>query len=105
VWSDGTVDPTRVHLVGVRDVDPGERQLLDAHLVHETAPVDGPIYVHLDLDILDPSLMPAPFAVSGGWTWEDLEAALTELPDVIGIEVAGCAPGHADRVVEMLGRL
>ena len=105
VWSDGTFDPARVHLVGLRDVDPGERQLLDAHLVHETPPAEGPVYVHLDLDILDPSLMPAPFAVPGGWTWEELEAVLTELPDVVGIEVAGCAPGHADRVAQTLARL
>ena len=100
--SDPTLDPRRVHLLGVRDVDPGERVLLDGHGVHETPPEDGPVYVHLDLDVLDPPLMPAQFAVSAGWTWEDLEAALTDLPDIVGIEVCGCAPGHAARVVELL---
>jgi len=102
VWHDGTVDPTRVHLMGVRDVDPGERELLDAHGANETPPPDGPVWVHLDLDVLDPSLMPAPFAVPGGWTWEQLEAALAALPDVVGIEVTGCAPRHAERVAQML---
>ena len=102
VWLDGTVDPGRVHLMGIRDVDPGERELLDAHGAHETPPADGPVWVHLDLDVLDPLLMPAPFAVPGGWTWEELEAALAALPDVIGIEVCGCAPGHAERVAQML---
>jgi arginase family enzyme len=98
----GTLDPTHVHLVGVRDIDPGERHLLDAHLVHETPPEEGPVFVHLDLDVLDPSLMPAAFGVSAGWSWEELEAALTDLPGVVGIEVTGCAPGYAERVAELL---
>jgi arginase/N-omega-hydroxy-L-arginine amidinohydrolase len=101
----GSLDPTRVHLVGIRDVDPGEAQLLEAHHVHEGPPDTGPVYVHLDLDVLDPSLMPAAYAVSGGWTWEELEAALTDIPDLIGIEVTGCAPGHAQRVADTLARL
>lgn len=108
VWDagyDGTLDPSHVHLMGARDVDPGERQLLDAHGVHETPPEDGPVFVHLDLDVLDPSLMPAAFGVSGGWGWEELEASLSELPDLIGIEVTGCAPGHAQRVADTLARL
>lgn len=97
-----TVDPRHVHLCGVRDVDPGERELLDAHGVHETPPSEGPVWVHLDLDVLDPSLMPAPFAVPDGWSWERLEAALAALPDVVGAEVCGCAPGYAERVAQML---
>src|SRR3954469_22923394 len=42
VWDAGLldppVDPEHVHLVGVRDIDPGERVLLDGHGVHETPP-------------------------------------------------------------------
>lgn len=108
IWPDppeGSLDPRRVHLMGVRDVDPGERELLDAHGVHESPPPDGPVYVHLDLDVLDPSLMPAPFAVAGGWSWEQLDGALAALPGVVGIEVTGCAPGHAARVAQTLRRL
>lgn len=108
IWPDppeGTLDPQRVHLMGVRDVDPGERRLLDGHRVHETPPAEGPVFVHLDLDVLDPSLMPAPFAVPGGWSWEELDAALAGLPDVVGIEVTGCAPGHARRVADTLAKL
>lgn len=106
VWDAGLLDPPldprRAHLCGVRDIDPGERVLLDGHGVHEAPPEDGPVFVHLDLDVLDPSLMPAAYAVTAGWSWEDLEAALTDLPDVIGIEVTGCAPGHGARVAELL---
>ena len=112
VWDadlqDPPLDPGRVHLVGVRDVDPGERELLDAHGVNwspPTPPTSGPVFVHLDLDVLDPSLMPAAFAAPGGWTWEQLEEALLALPDLVGIEVTGCAPGHAPRVRDTLARL
>jgi arginase family enzyme len=106
VWDAGLLDPPldpdRVHLVGVRDVDPGERVLLDGHRVHETPPDDGPVFVHLDLDVLDPPLMPASFAVPGGWSWEQLEEALAALPDLVGIEITGCAPGHAERAARLL---
>jgi arginase family enzyme len=106
VWNarllDPPLDPRRAHLVGARDVDPGERVLLDGHGVHETPPEDGPVFVHLDLDVLDPSLMPASFGVPGGWSWEQLEEALDALPDVVGIEITGCAPGHAERAARLL---
>jgi arginase len=112
VWDAGLpdppLDPTAVHVIGVRDIDPGERELLDARGVKDgppTASADGPVFVHLDLDVLDPSLMPAAFGVEGGWTWEELEAALRALPEVVGIEVTGCAPGHAARVADTLAKL
>jgi arginase len=102
---EGTLDPTRVHLIGVRDIDPGEQGNVDEHGVRFGPPDEGPVFVHLDLDVLDPSLMPAEFGVPGGWTWEQLDAALAALPDVVGIEVTGCAPGHARRVADTLARL
>jgi arginase len=107
VWGEvrEPLDPRRVHLMGIRDTDPGEQRLLDGHLVEEGPPAEGPVFVHLDLDVLDPSLMPGPFPVPGGWSWEQLDEALAALPGVIGIEVAGCAPGHAQRVADTLARL
>lgn len=107
LWGDAPtpVDPRRVHLLGVRDVDSGERELLDAHGVAETPPAEGPVFVHLDLDVLDPALMPSPFPVPGGWSWEQLDAALGALPEVVGIEVTGCAPGCAARAADTLAAL
>jgi arginase family enzyme len=103
VWGEGgTLDPERVHLIGIRDVDPGERQLLDAHRVHETPPTEGPVFVHLDLDVLDPSEMPARYPVTGGMSWDELGEALAALPDVVGIEITSCAAGHAARVAKLL---
>lgn len=108
LWDTGFpsgLDPAHVHLVGARDVDPGEREHIDRFGVHESPPTEGPVFVHLDLDVLDPSLMPAAFGVDGGWTWEQLDEALLALPDLVGIEVTGCAPGHAARVADTLARL
>src|SRR4051794_36499647 len=109
VWEAGLLDPpldpTRVHLMGARDIDDGEVELLEAHRVNYEPPQAGPVFVHLDLDVLDNTLMPATFPAPGGWTWDELEAALTALPDVIGIEVTGCASGHAARVADVLRSL
>jgi arginase len=58
------VPEERVVLVDARDLDPPEKEYLrQAKMRHvalddlETLP-DGPLYVHLDLDIVDPSELP-----------------------------------------------
>lgn len=102
VWgSGGGVSPDSVYLAGVRDVDPGEAELVAAHGVRSGLPEEGPVFVHLDLDVLREDLMPADYPAPGGWSWDDLDAALAALPEVVGIEVVGCAPGRAERVAEL----
>jgi arginase len=54
------VPAERVVLVGVRDVEPGERRRLDASAIVEAGPGDirpatARVSLHLDLDVLDPS--------------------------------------------------
>ena len=68
----------RAVLVGGRDLDPGERASVDRSRLHESddaagalaaLPPDAPLYVHVDTDVLDPSLTPdAGFPAPGGWT-------------------------------------
>ena len=57
----------RAVLVGGRDLDPGERASVDRSQLHESddaagalaaLPPDAPLYVHVDTDVLDPSLTP-----------------------------------------------
>lgn len=106
VWGEGGgVDPASVHLVGIRDVDPGEAELVARHGLRTGLPEEGPVFVHLDLDVLDNELMPADYPAPGGWDWDELDAALAALPDLVGIEVVGCAPGRAERVADTLARL
>jgi len=95
---DGVLDPARVVMTGVRDVDGGERVELERAGVGTAPPeklasaLEGEaVYVHLDLDVLDPSVFPAQFPASGGLSTEGLRDLLGELAEqaahVIGVEI------------------
>lgn len=105
VWDAGLaepIDPARVVLSGVRDLDPPERELLEASpatvvgssletLVYTQNALDGaPVYLHIDLDVIDPEDFPAQFPAPGGLRpdklYDLLEAVLAEC-DLIGAEV------------------
>ncbi len=109
VWETGfarpALDPARVVMCGVRDVDPGERVLLETHGVSlierpsrlADALAGREVFVHLDLDVLDPSVVegfafPAPGGFSGGGLAR-LLAEVADVAEVIGVEVTGC-PGE-----------
>ncbi len=51
---------------------------------------DGPIWVHLDCDALEPGHVPADYVVPGGFSPATLKAVLAALPveRVVGIEIA-----------------
>lgn len=78
------IDVTEVHTVGARSV--GER-VVQRMLQQGVAGY----WIHLDVDILDPGIMPAVDAPSpGGLSWEELTALVRELvrsPHSVGIEV------------------
>ena len=86
----GTVDPARVHLLGVRDLDPGEETEVVAAGLSAEIPDGVPLYVHLDTDVLDPSVMAAQFPVPDGWDERRLRAQLAELAAgcrIVGVEI------------------
>ena len=102
VWDDGlgagpVLDPGRVVMCGVRDLDEGERALVEQAGVAIAAPgevadrLEGvPVYVHLDLDVLDPSVFPAQFPAPGGLSdggLRTLLAQVAERADVVGVEI------------------
>ena len=94
---DGNLDPARVVMTGVRDLDGGERVELERAGVGTSPPdklagaLEGEqVYVHLDLDVLDPSVFPAQFPAPGGLSAEGLRDLLGELAEsatVIGVEI------------------
>jgi arginase family enzyme len=104
VWGDGRVDPARVHMVGVRDLDEDEREVVARAGVRMGVPHHGPVYVHLDLDVLDPSEHRSQFPVPGGMSLEALRGLLAGLGDrVVGIEVTALEdPALAPRIAELL---
>ena len=106
LWDAGfghKIDPADVVLAGVRDLDSGERALLEQSeatvigasvvetLVAVKNALDGrPVYVHLDLDVLDPGAFPAQFPAPGGLQPDklyDLLEAVVEDSAVVGVEV------------------
>jgi arginase len=106
LWDAGLaepIDPARVVLAGVRDLDPPERELLEGSpvtvvgasletLVYTQNALDrSPIFVHLDLDVIDPeafpaTMVPAPGGLGPDKLYDLFEAVAGEC-EVIGLEV------------------
>jgi arginase len=105
-WDAGlgeTVPAERVVLAGIRDLDPGERELLERSpatvvgaspvetLVAAKNALDGaPVFVHLDLDVIDPEHFPAAVPAPGGLHPDklyDLIDSVLEDSRLLGLEV------------------
>ncbi|MFF0317719.1 arginase family protein [Micromonospora sp. NPDC005252] len=121
------LSPGQVALVGVRDLDPVEVEYVHRHdLTVVDAPTLGAqptrlaalpppgaaVYVHLDLDVLDPSALPAvAVPTPGGVTAAALARSLTALRahhEVIGVGITEYVPQLAhDRqaLIEVLDAL
>ncbi|HEV2641472.1 MAG TPA: arginase family protein [Candidatus Elarobacter sp.] len=88
-------------LAGARDLDPAERDALDASAVHRVAGVAAlaraalpppPWYVHLDIDVIDPSeLPPLRFPAPGGPSANAVATALRALASRGTIAALGLA--------------
>jgi arginase len=116
-----------VVLVGVRDIDPAERRLIEAGAPILVAPgadfaarlaraVDGrAVYVHLDCDVLEPGLVPTEYRAPGGLDLTQLQHACAVLAqhEVVGLEVAEFEavwaetgrPAETDRLLDALSPL
>jgi arginase len=91
------VDPAHVVMVGVRDLDSGERAELDFAGVGTLLASELPerlrgedVYVHLDLDVLDPDVLPSQFPAPHGLSAPGLRTLLAQLAEgsrLIGLEV------------------
>jgi arginase family enzyme len=105
-WDAGlgdTVPAERVVLAGVRDLDPGERELLERSpaTVIGASPVEilvaaknalegAPVFVHLDLDVMDPEHFPAAVPAAGGLHPDklyDLMDSVLEDSELVGVEI------------------
>ncbi|WP_435066867.1 arginase [Haloplanus sp. C73] len=105
-WADAGVDAENVALVGVRDLDPGEREAIRDHDIAtytmtdidrrgvtsvvddavETASGRDGVHVSFDLDWLDPSEAPGVGTpVRGGATYREAHAALERVADAAAV--------------------
>jgi len=117
---------SNIVLVGARDLDPHEKQLVASgvlrvlppgpHLVERLSGAVGmrDIYVHLDCDVLEPGQVPLEYEVPGGLTFAELRACATELARrrVVGVEIAEFEsqfkdgrPADADALIEAIAPL
>ncbi|MFB4351806.1 arginase family protein [Microbacterium sp. LS_15] len=113
LWDSGHgagVDPSRVVIVGGRDIDPAEADLLaDAGATvlapAESTPervlelVDGrPVWIHVDWDVLEPGYIPAAYRVGDGLLPHQIAAIFAALPveAVKGVELAEFEAGDAE---------
>ena len=78
----------RVALIGARDLDPGEDEAVEGSAMAVLSVADvtawkppaGPLHVHVDLDVVDPSEMPAHnYPAPGGPSLREVREALTAL--------------------------
>jgi arginase len=115
-WDAGlgeAVPPAQVVLAGVRDLDPGERELLErsAATVIGASPVEtlvaaknalegAPVFVHFDTDVIDPEHFPAAVPAPGGLHPDklyDLFDSVLEDSELVGIEITNFdAPDDAE---------
>ncbi len=120
-WEPGLgekIDAEQVVLAGVRDLDSGERELLERSaatvigasvietLVAVKNALDGaPVFIHLDFDVLDPEEFPAAVPAPGGLSSDklyDLMEAVAEDSELVGLEITAFeAPEDEDARADM----
>lgn len=117
----------QIVLVGQRDLDPYEQDLIERHGIPHIRPRDDlapdlraaiagrPVYVHLDCDVLDPGIVPTDYLHEGGLSLADLRLCCEVIAEheFIGIEIAefqnvwteGGAPASPAPLLDALGPL
>ncbi|MFI6237884.1 arginase family protein [Micromonospora sp. NPDC050784] len=92
----------RAILVGARDIDEAEHQLLRAAGVRVIPPAQAspenvvdavggsPVWIHIDWDVLEPGSVPADYTVADGMTPAQIRAIFEAFPPerILGVEVA-----------------
>jgi len=92
----------QIVLVGQRDLDPFEQDLINRHHIPHIQPQQGlgaklraaiagrAVYMHLDCDVLNPGIVPTDYAVEGGLSLDDLRACCDVIAEhqFIGMEIA-----------------
>lgn len=98
----GTLPTAQAVLVGSRDIDEPEQQLIDSHRLRHLTPKDAhpdllraaigdrPVWVHVDWDVLEPGYIPADYVVPDGLTPDQMRDLFAAIPrhQLIGFELA-----------------
>lgn len=101
-----TIDPARFHYFGVHIGDDGDWALkreLDLKLLDALAPIDGPVHIHFDLDVLDPREFPYVAYPEGKVGIDDAVALVGRIAreaDLVGLTITEFAPANDDEARE-----
>lgn len=108
------IDPARFHYVGIRVGDDGDHALqreLNLQALDLQASTDGPVHIHFDLDVLDPSEFPYVAYPDGALKVDDAIALVRHIArqaDVVGFTGTEFAPSSDDEArtgSEVISRL
>ncbi|MFE6052615.1 arginase family protein [Kitasatospora sp. NPDC056446] len=121
LWDSGHgagLRPEQAVLVGSRDIDARERDLIHAAGVRVIPPKeatadavlaavgDAPVWVHIDWDVLDPGSVPADYTVPDGMLPAQIRDIFEAIPAdrLIGVEIGELnAPADSDRADAAVG--
>jgi arginase len=103
------IKPEQIRYRGVRECDQAEMSLIEQLSIvceHINAtPPDGPIYIHLDLDVLDPSEFPhTTYPTPGGPSVAELNTAISTLLEtsrVVGVAITECATDAKEQLAPL----
>ncbi|QEV20787.1 arginase family protein [Streptomyces alboniger] len=98
----GGLNPKQAVLVGSRDIDAGERELLRTAGVRVIPPKEAtaenvlkavggaPVWIHIDWDVLEPGSVPADYTVPDGMLPSQIRAIFEAIPlsQLAGVELA-----------------
>ena len=122
---EGAISPDRVVLAGTREIDLTEElyiaatgirvlpaaEIVDPHLVADAVAATGAsrVYIHVDLDVLDPGLMrglthPVPFGATPAEVVAAIRAVRARLP-LVGASLTEFSPSSAEAAVDDLGAI
>lgn len=105
LWDSGHgagINPKQVVLVGARDIDANERELVRNAGVRIVAPSEtspetilhalngAPVWIHIDWDVLEPGYLPADYSVPLGLRPDQIKQLIGAIPPerILGIELA-----------------
>jgi arginase len=108
------LDPSRFRYFGVRMSDEGDRAFQREHGLRMLGPnerIEGPVHIHFDLDVLDPTEFPWIAYPEGVLPIDDgvaLVARIAREADLVGLTITEFAPADDDGVqkgTEVITRL
>ncbi|NRN69260.1 Arginase family hydrolase, arginase/agmainase/formiminoglutamate hydrolase [Kibdelosporangium sp. 4NS15] len=95
--------PGNAVLVGARSIDPGEQAAIDRGLVTSDSYPGERIYLHVDLDVLDPSEFGgATFPEPDGLSIAEVAATIDGIPvPVVGAGITECATADPAQIAKL----